>query len=366
MEVVSPNNALLAAVPGDVWLTIVNASASADISSLELLDFIGSESYKRYHKLRLVCKHFNSLFQRFPQLSEDIWLRQGYPATVLPSLLSRMQRNSGSIASLISWRKQTDVLSCAVQHAVQLRKVVLQEATAANVALLSALSTLQCCELCQPGQETLDLQPIGALMRLQRLKLCHGWFSNLQFAAHLTSLEIVDAQASSESEHQLATSLRELVLSRGHLTGVHRVGLSACTNLQRLVGNTGSYVSAGSDSNELDLRMFSTHIPAALCKLVNLTEFSLTINSDNHIELDMQWLYQLTALQSLDMYLTNVAMTIGQELTQLSRLSTLLLNSDECRIDFQWQSMRALQCVMFGRTIDFWADMFDLLRVKNL
>ena len=28
--------------------------------------------------------------------------------------------------------------------------------------------------------------------------------------------------------------------------------------------------------------------------------------------------------------------------------------------------MHALQCVTFSRTIDFWADMFDLFRAKNL
>ena len=124
-----------------MWLTIV--TPWAEFSGWELFDSVGPEVYKRYHKLRLVCKHFNSLFQQFPQLSEDIWLRRGYPATVLPSLLSQMQRNSGSIVSLTSWRTQTDVLSCAVQHAVQLGKFVLQEATAANVALMSALSTLR-------------------------------------------------------------------------------------------------------------------------------------------------------------------------------------------------------------------------------
>ncbi len=265
MEVMSPKNALLAAVPADVWVTIF--TPSAEISGLELLDSVGSEFYKRYHKLRLVCKHFNSLFQQFPQLSEDIWLRRGYPATVLPSLLSRMQRNSGSIVSLTGWRTQTDVLSCAVQHAVQLKKVVLQEATAANVALMSALSTLRCCELCRPGQAELDLQPIGALIGLQRLKLCYGLFSNLHFAAHLTSLEIVCAQVSSESECQFVTSLQDLKLSNGQLAGLHHLGISACTRLQRLVGYPGSFVPAGSDTDNLDLRMLTAHIPAVLCKL---------------------------------------------------------------------------------------------------
>ncbi len=330
MEIVSSSNALIAAVPADVWLTIVTPSSG-------LLDFIGSESYKRYHKLRLVCKHFNSLFQRFPQLSEDIWLLQGYPATVLPSLLSWMQRNSGSIASLTSWRKQTDVLSCAVQHAVQLRKVVLRQATAANVALLSALSTMQCCELCRPGPETLDLQPIRALMGLQRLKLCYGLFSNLQFAAHLTILEIVSAQASSASACQSVTSLRELVLSRGRLTGLHRLGVSACTSLQKLIGIAGSFVSADSDTDGLDLHVHTTHIPALLCKLTSLTELSSDITPHRHLDLDMQWLYQLTALlrrgfkmgpfeirggvKSLCLYFCSVSMTIGQHLTDLSSLS---------------------------------------------
>ena len=307
--------------------------------------YVGSDFYEQHHKLRLVCKHFNSLFQQFPQLSEDVWLRRGYPATCLRSLLTRMRRNSGSIVSLTSWRTHADVLSCAVRHGVQLRKVVLHEATAANVALLSALSTLQCCDLYQPGQGALDLQPIGALKRLQRLRLVRGMFSNLQFAVHLTSLEVVCARASSESECQLVTSLRELVLSRGHLTGVHRVGVSACTMLQRLVGNPGSFVSAGSDSNELDLRMWDTHIPAAFCKLVNLTELSFGLCPEKHVDLDMQWLYQLTALQSLHLYFTDVAMTIGQGFTQLSSLSTLSLNSDQCSIDVQWQFMHALQCV---------------------
>jgi hypothetical protein len=91
--------------------------------------------------------------------------------------------------------------------------------------------------------------------------------------------------------------------------------------------------------------MWNTHIPAAFCKLVNLTELSLGLCPDNHVDLDMQWLYQLTALQSLHLYFTDVAMTIGQGFTQLSSLSTLSLNSDQCSIDVQWQFMHALQCV---------------------
>ena len=168
MQVASPNSALLASIPADVWLTILDPLAK--ISGLEDFD-VGCKLYERHHQLRLVCKHFNSLFQQLPLLSESIWLCPGYPATCIPSLLDRIQRNSGSIVSLISWRTQTDVLLCAVQHAVQLRKVVLHDATAANVALLSALSTMQCCELYQGGQGMLDLQPTGALIGLQRLKL---------------------------------------------------------------------------------------------------------------------------------------------------------------------------------------------------
>jgi len=108
--------------------------------------------------------------------------------------------------------------------------------------------------------------------------LCYGLFSKFQFAAHLTSLEIVHAQVSSrESERQTATSLRELVLHSGQLHGLHPLGVSACTSLQRFVGKPGSFVSAGSRTDELDLRMLTTHIPAVLCKLVNLTELSFGI-----------------------------------------------------------------------------------------
>ena len=363
MQVASPNSALLASIPADVWLTILDPLAK--ISGLEDFD-VGCELYERHHQLRLVCKHFNSLFQQFPQLSESIWLCPGYPATCIPSLLGRIQRNSGSIVSLISWRTQTDVLLCAVQHAVQLTKFVLHDATAANVALLSALSTMQCCELYQGGQGMLDLQPTGALIGLQRLKLCCGLFSNLQLAAHLTSLEIVYAQASRESECQTATSLRELILKSGHLHGLHSLGISGCTSLQRFVGNPGSFISAGSRTDELNLRMHTTHIPAVPCKLVNLTELSFGVDPQHLIDLDMQWMYQLTALQSLYLYFTNVAVNIGQHMTQLSSLSMLSLSGDHCRINVQWHLMHALRCVTFHGAIDFWANMSDLVRVNNL
>jgi len=112
--------------------------------------------------------------------------------------------------------------------------------------------------------------------------------------------------------------------------------------------------------------MWNTHIPAAFCKLVNLTELSLGLCPDNHVDLDMQWLYQLTALKSLYLYFCNVGMTKGQHLTDLSSLSTLSLKANDCRIDVQWQSMHALQCVIFSGRIDFWANMCDLFRLKNL
>ena len=104
------------------------------------------------------------------------------------------------------------MLSWAVQHAVQLRKVVLKDAAAAHVALFSALSTLQCCDLYLTLQEKgLDLQPIGARKGLQSLKLCYGMFSNLHFAVHLTSLELC-SHATNELECQCLTCLWELVL----------------------------------------------------------------------------------------------------------------------------------------------------------
>ena len=201
---------------------------------------------------------------------------------------------------------------------------------------------------------------------MQRLKLCYGLFSNLQFAAHLTSLEIVSAQASSESECQFVTSLQDLKLFNGQLAGLHHLGSSACTRLQRLVGYPGSFVPAGSDTDNLDLRMPTAHIPAILCKLANLTELSFTIFPRNHVDLNMQWLYQLTVLQTLHLCFTNVGMTIGQPLTHLSSLSTLSLDSSDCRVEVQWQLKRALQCVTFSGTIDFWGNVFDLLSVKNL
>ena len=100
-----------------------------------------------------------------------------------------------------------------MQHAVQLRKVVLKDAAAAHVALLSALSRLQCCDLSLTLQEKgLDLRPIGACKGLQSLKLRYGMFSNLHFAVHLTSLEVYCSHATNELECQCLTCLWELVL----------------------------------------------------------------------------------------------------------------------------------------------------------
>lgn len=147
---------------------------------------------------------------------------------------------------------------------------------------------------------------------------------------------------------------------------MHHLGVSACTRLQRLVAFPNSLVSAGSHTGERDLRVLTTHIPAVLCKLANLTELSFTIFPNRHVDLGMQWLYQLTALQSLYLYSTNVALTIGQHLTHLTSLFTLSVHGDNCRIDVQWQFMRALQCVNFSGKVDFWANTFDLVRVKNL
>ena len=98
MQVASLNSALLASTPADVWQAVFTRSAESLSLVLENLD--DPELYKQCHRLRLVCKHFNSLFEQDPQLSEDICLRPDYPAACLPSLFDRMQRNSGNIVSL--------------------------------------------------------------------------------------------------------------------------------------------------------------------------------------------------------------------------------------------------------------------------
>ena len=62
MQVASPNSALLASIPADVRQAIFTRSAESLNLVLKNLDY--PELYKQYHRLRLVCKHFNSLFEQ--------------------------------------------------------------------------------------------------------------------------------------------------------------------------------------------------------------------------------------------------------------------------------------------------------------
>ena len=359
-------SSLLAAVPAPIWLDIF---ATVQTLTGELRT---PAQYIQYHMLRLVCKHFNSLFAQHSELSRHILLRPNYPSSCLPSLLGHLHRCGESTLTIDLMCTDADVLSCVLQQRLQLEARNLQVVSQATVALLSGLCFLQRCELTSSKMK-ICLEPMSGLPALEGLKLSGGEFTGLQSFAHLTSLEVVQATAyaSGVDKCLFSSKLQTLSVKNGILLNLDVKGLSGCRKLQVLTIHGLSYVAPESADNTL-LILSYCHIPPSISKLSALTELALDIRPSAD-PANLPWLYKLTALQSLQLQLFGgVSMYIGLKLAALSKLRTIYVSlngerSGECRlfINVEWELMHTLQQDTFKRRVGLFCFLSTICNLEN-
>lgn len=143
---------------------------------------------------------------------------------------------------------------------------------------------------------TLTLVPLQALPQLTNLVLTKGRyrFSNLNAASHLTSLDVRDSRVVCHSDCWFVTRLNVLKLHNAGIYQFHCIGLSACSNLQKLTC-IGGYDLASDHYNEAlnNQNKLHHHVPASISALTDLTSWQLRLSCTHN----QDWLTQLTALR---------------------------------------------------------------------
>ena len=97
-------------LPTDLWakvFSVVAEDAFGEVLSASTAECCGgedesAESYTRFHKLRLVWKHFRQVFEEQPALSTGLFLDQRFHCQALTSLLHRTRRWNTSLNTIVA------------------------------------------------------------------------------------------------------------------------------------------------------------------------------------------------------------------------------------------------------------------------
>ena len=195
------------------------------------------KEYNRFHRMRLVCKQFSSLFTDQPGLSSVILLHKNFAPKSLPSLLRRMRSPGVSVQTVLSMCRspQAEVALAALSSAAPTVTTVLApQVSNCMVPVLSVFTSLTACSLQSSDGEALDLSPLEALHALCELHLQTGTFAKLHAAASLTRLCLSKAHVCCRQKCDCINTLRELRVCDCSSLTLFRAGLPACTALQVL------------------------------------------------------------------------------------------------------------------------------------
>jgi len=102
-----------------------------------------------------------------------------------------------------------------------------------TLSVLSAFRSIRKCHFHAP-HEPVDLTPLQSLPFLLDLQLTTGHFYHLGYTHQLSSLPLTAAVLEGHWACNCVNTLHSLTLVSSRLSGVHTLGLSACTALKNL------------------------------------------------------------------------------------------------------------------------------------
>lgn len=189
------------------------------------------------------------------------------------------------------------------------------------------------------------LEPLQSLPFLTRLYVS-GRFTNIHKLAHLTSLELQDAEVVAVEDCRFASGLVELSLTDSNLKGLHRKSLSACLLLSFLSLDKSSLIDAH------DNLYFAANLamPLQLNRLKQLSVLQLTsVFAFRMPQLD--WVFALTSLQALSLSATQCKPNLIERAHNLTDLTHLTLQATYkwpvLHLNCQSNQMQALQRLEF-------------------
>lgn len=313
-----------------------------------------------FFSLRLVCKKFEEVFAHHPGLQRSVFISRAFQGPALANLVQWLTRHNAVENLVVADRSCLEVLLTALQltHCPVKRANIYTPETSSCISLLSALSLLHSCQLTATRETTVDLSSLQALPHLESLGLHQGTFDKLNALPYLTALTLTHSTAGCWQNARCATSLLKLRLEDSRVCGLTD-GLSACCNLTSFICEDG-LITAAENHVHFD-RESSPQGVLQLTALSSLTHLSVAFGQDIVAQeqpepLQVNWLYQLTLLQSLSIKFYGRRLCLSKDLCSLSQLTCLQLNADssreygdvEIQLCFPWTAFVFMNKVCLG------------------
>ena len=275
-------------MPDAVWVRIFQLIQDADFTK-----WMYSNNFAKrqadLHGLRLVCREFNDVFKRNPDVTHLLHLSCNLSRKSLDGLLKWLRTNPPSIRALradCSRHCLQQVLS--ELHSIALMATVnITRCYAAQVLQLSKFTGLKYCKLVSISSGPLDLKPLQSLTSLKGLSLKCGDFIVDQLPPNLTGLTLTVSALTARQPCSCVTSLRNLTMYDGAVLTLHPQGVAACSALTKFDCLDSSIV-AEDPQKVLSLAWCnSLTIPTGFSSLSQLVNLSLSFQSDSEDILDL-------------------------------------------------------------------------------
>ena len=284
---------------------------------------------RQLHRLRLVCKQFYEIFAAQPLFVRRLSLRDAFPSSSLPSLLTWLQQNKSCLELFeanCSSHMADVFLSALTSSTSQLKLIDIGHAsTACSVQLLGSFSSLEMCAL-SSAEGVLHLTPSQALPKLRSLWLA-GSFDGLASLRHLTHLRCYAATIDCSGSCNLMTALQHLDMKNTTLENSDDRGLSICQGLRKLTLQKSKVIGAHSVLYAAD----HSYTPVGMSLFTNLARLSLTCNLRTAGPISLAWISELTTLQDLYIRYTTTDSGLIEKLACLSSLVSGLGICSPCR-----------------------------------
>lgn len=263
----------------DLWAKVFGVLAEEVRSATNGDDASTKEALSRQadlHKLRLVCKQFNTIFQAYDSLSSTLVLKLGVANESRASLLQWARNNAQSVKALCAecgYPKGRGNMAATQQG---LAPCIVDDFFSCSIGRsppsITTFSFLTECTLSTLTTHLTDLTVLQTAMVLPKLTLKYGEFAFEAMPSHLTSLSLHKAELGllygASKTIYLEDSLEKLQMYKSHLA-LHPKEISAYHALQELHCNSSSFASSLGAS--LDTESIFVSLPVDMTPLLGIT-----------------------------------------------------------------------------------------------
>ena len=365
-------------LPDELWAEVfchLRPEVYVDLTKVDILEAQPvAEEHRQFHRLRLVCKRFSQIFHQHQKLVECLYLKGDLQHTGLSSLLPWSLGHKSSIRTFIAYcGSSCTEVALALLSGAALDAVVIRKASPCTISTLAAFASVTTVDLKFSGFY-LDLTALHMLQNLRELHLHGGVFDVDRLAAHVTYLFLPFAHVTSAQSCSFVTGLQQLDMYASSFTGLHPLGLSACTALTRLQ-LCDAEIRAEVQTEYTNVRQGKvTTLALGLPVLTNLTHLDMRLHSYHHGLFEIDKLLRLKALKHLQLHFMTgmVQIELCAAFTCLLELEKLVIWLDgdlpsTLTLNVPWHKMFAIESVMFlADMFKFGTDILGFTQIKGL